>query len=51
LTNVCKGKRFNKETLFINYKGKNISQVLDMTIEEGVEFFMIFPAFTISLNF
>jgi excinuclease ABC subunit A len=40
---ACKGKRFNKETLFINYKGKNISEILDMTIEEGVEFFRDIP--------
>lgn len=40
---VCKGKRFNKETLSINYKGKNISEVLEMTIEEGVGFFRDIP--------
>ncbi|MFA5087357.1 MAG: excinuclease ABC subunit UvrA, partial [Candidatus Paceibacterota bacterium] len=40
---VCKGKRFNKETLFINYKGKNISDVLNMTIEEGAIFFRDIP--------
>ncbi|MCL2602499.1 MAG: excinuclease ABC subunit UvrA, partial [Treponema sp.] len=34
---VCKGKRFNKETLDIRYKGKNIADVLDMTIEEAAE--------------
>ncbi|QSX08190.1 excinuclease ABC subunit UvrA [Alkalibacter rhizosphaerae] len=36
---VCKGKRYNKETLQVKYKGKNISDVLEMTVEEGVEFF------------
>lgn len=35
----CKGKRFNEETLSIEYKGKNISQVLEMTVEEALEFF------------
>ncbi|MHA2252273.1 MAG: excinuclease ABC subunit UvrA, partial [Candidatus Kariarchaeaceae archaeon] len=41
--NVCKGKRFNKETLEIEYKGKNISEVLRMTIEEAAEFFKNIP--------
>lgn len=36
---VCKGKRYNRDTLDVKYKGKNISDVLDMTIEEGIEFF------------
>jgi excinuclease ABC subunit A len=36
---VCKGKRYNKETLEIKYKGKTISDVLDMTVDEGCEFF------------
>ena len=36
---VCKGKRYSKETLEVKYKGKNISDVLDMTVEEGLEFF------------
>ncbi|OHW62063.1 UvrABC system protein A [Andreesenia angusta] len=36
---VCKGKRYNRETLQVKYKGKNISEILDMTVEEGVEFF------------
>ncbi len=35
----CNGARFNKETLEIKYKGKNIAEVLDMTVEEGIEFF------------
>lgn len=41
---VCKGKRYNRETLEIRYKGKNISEVLDMTIEEAAEFFSELPA-------
>ena len=41
---VCKGHRFNKETLSIHYKEKNISDVLDMTIEEAVEFFRDIPS-------
>jgi excinuclease ABC subunit A len=40
----CKGKRFNKETLSIEYKGKNISDVLNMTVEEALEFFKNIPA-------
>jgi excinuclease ABC subunit A len=40
----CKGKRFNKETLAVEYKGKNISDVLEMTVEEGAEFFKSIPA-------
>jgi excinuclease ABC subunit A len=40
---VCKGRRFNKETLDIHYKEKNISDVLNMTIEESVEFFKDIP--------
>lgn len=40
---VCKGKRFNKETLDIHYKGKNIDDVLKMTIEEAEKFFRDIP--------
>ena len=40
---VCKGQRYNRETLEIRYKGKNISEVLDMTVEEGLEFFSAIP--------
>lgn len=40
---VCHGKRFNKETLEVRYKGKNIADVLDMTIEEAAEFFSFIP--------
>ena len=37
--NECNGKRYNRETLEVRYKGKNISDVLDMTINQAVEFF------------
>lgn len=40
---VCKGKRYNKETLDVHYKGKNISDVLEMTVQEGYEFFKNIP--------
>ncbi len=40
---VCKGKRYNRETLDITYKGKNIADVLDMTIDEALEFFSRIP--------
>lgn len=40
---VCKGKRYNRETLEIHYKGKTIHDVLEMTVEEGVEFFSSVP--------
>lgn len=41
---VCKGKRYNRETLEVKYKGKSITEVLDMTIEEALEFFDPVPA-------
>ncbi|WP_462379923.1 excinuclease ABC subunit UvrA [Pseudomonas sp. Marseille-QA0892] len=41
---VCKGKRYNRETLEVKYKGKSITEVLDMTIEEAREFFDAVPA-------
>ena len=40
---VCKGRRYNRETLEVRYKGKNISEVLDMTCEEALEFFAPLP--------
>jgi len=40
---VCRGQRYNRETLEVQYKGKNIAQVLDMTAEEAVEFFQNLP--------
>ena len=41
---VCKGARYNRETLEVKYKGKSISDVLDMTVEEGLRFFENQPA-------
>ncbi|MDB2376786.1 excinuclease ABC subunit UvrA, partial [Luminiphilus sp.] len=41
---VCKGKRYNRETLEIRYKGKSISEVLEMTVEDAVDFFEAVPA-------
>ncbi|MFD9896947.1 excinuclease ABC subunit UvrA [Mesorhizobium sp. NPDC059025] len=41
---VCHGKRYNRETLDVTFKGKSIADVLDMTVEEGVEFFAAVPA-------
>ena len=40
---VCSGKRYNRETLEVKYKGKNIADVLDMTVEEAVDFFSNVP--------
>ncbi len=40
---VCKGKRYNRETLEVKYKGKSIHDVLEMTVEEGMEFFKNIP--------
>ncbi|WP_303980182.1 excinuclease ABC subunit UvrA [Dongia mobilis] len=40
----CKGKRYNRETLDVHFKGKSIADVLDMTVEEGVDFFKAVPA-------
>ena len=39
---VCKGKRYNRETLEVKYKGKTIYDVLEMTVDEGVEFFSVY---------
>ena len=41
---VCKGKRYNEETLQVTYRGKNISEVLDMSVEEALEFFDSLPS-------
>ena len=41
---VCKGKRYNRETLEVTFKGKSIADVLDMTVEEGIELFRAVPA-------
>lgn len=46
----CKGQRYNKETLEINYRGKNIAQVLDMTVEEALEFFQAIPTIKAKLQ-
>ena len=40
---VCKGKRYNRETLEVHYKGKSIADVLEMTVEEALEFFRDLP--------
>ena len=40
---VCKGKRYNRETLEVRYKGKNIADVLEMTVDEAVDFFSAIP--------
>ncbi|MGI9319926.1 MAG: excinuclease ABC subunit UvrA [Thiogranum sp.] len=47
---VCKGKRYNRETLDIRYKGKNIHQVLDLTVEEATEFFSAVPVISRKLQ-
>lgn len=47
---VCKGRRYNNETLRATYKGKSIADVLEMTIEEGCEFFEPVPAIARRLN-
>ena len=47
---VCKGKRYNRETLDIRYKGKNIYEVLNMTIEEAQEFFEAIPTIKMRLD-
>lgn len=41
---VCKGKRYNRETLEVHYKGKSISDILDMSVEEAYEFFKTIPS-------
>ncbi|MBN1241449.1 MAG: excinuclease ABC subunit UvrA [Spirochaetales bacterium] len=47
---VCHGKRFNNDTLDVRYKGKNIAEVLDMTIEEAAEFFKHVPQIAHRMN-
>ena len=47
---VCKGKRYNRETLEVKYKGKTISDVLDMTVEEALKFFENIPSITNKLQ-
>ena len=50
ICDVCKGKRFNRETLEINYKGKNIFDVLEMTVNEAYSFFINVPSIKNKLN-
>lgn len=47
---VCKGKRYNRETLEVKYKGKSIAEVLGMTVEEALEFFESIPAISRKLK-
>ncbi|PYJ17532.1 MAG: excinuclease ABC subunit A [Verrucomicrobia bacterium] len=47
---VCHGKRYNRETLEITYKGKNIADVLDLTVDEGARFFRNVPSVSEKLN-
>ena len=47
---VCNGKRYNRETLEVKFKGKNISEVLDMTVNQAVEFFEAIPAIHMKLK-
>ncbi|MDD2484118.1 MAG: excinuclease ABC subunit UvrA, partial [Eubacteriales bacterium] len=47
---VCQGKRYNRETLEVKYKGKNISEVLDMNVSEALEFFRNIPSITRQLQ-
>ena len=47
---VCKGQRYNRETLDIRYKGRNIHEVLDMTVEDAAEFFAAVPAISRKLQ-
>ena len=47
---VCKGKRYNRETLEITFKDKSIADILDMTVDEGVEFFKAVPSIRVKLE-
>src|SRR5690606_16478219 len=47
---TCQGKRYNRETLEVRYRGKSISDVLDMLVEESVEFFSPIPAIDRKIN-
>jgi excinuclease ABC subunit A len=47
---VCKGKRYNRESLEVRYKGKNISEVLDMSVDEACEFFAPIPPIARHMN-
>lgn len=50
MCDVCKGKRYNRETLEVDYKGKNIAEVLDMTVEEASNFFAAIPTISHKLK-
>ena len=50
LCDTCKGKRYNRETLEVLYKGKNIHEVLEMTVEESLEFFSAIPVISRKLK-
>jgi len=47
---ICKGQRYNRETLEVKYKGKNINEILAMTVEEGYEFFKAVPVLARKLH-
>ncbi len=47
---VCKGQRYNRETLEVHYKGKNIAQILDLTVESAAEFFKAIPTLARKLH-
>ena len=47
---LCKGERFNRETLEIKFKNKSISDVLNMTVEEGLSFFKAIPSISSKLE-
>ena len=47
---VCKGKRYNRETLEIHYKGKNVAEILEMTVEEALKFFELVPSIKTKLQ-
>jgi excinuclease ABC subunit A len=47
---VCRGRRYNRETLDVYYKGRNIADVLDMTVNEGLEFFDAVPRIKVKLQ-
>jgi excinuclease ABC subunit A len=47
---VCKGKRYNRETLEIHYKGRNVAEILEMTVDEALEFFSAVPSISSKLQ-
>ncbi|HET6746143.1 MAG TPA: excinuclease ABC subunit UvrA [Candidatus Limnocylindria bacterium] len=47
---VCKGKRYNRETLEIHYKGRNVAEILEMTVDEALEFFSAVPSIRTKLQ-